>query len=63
VASTTASSTDQLAGIAVPLAQGQRVHGSINILWVRRAMTVEEMVAHHLADLQSAAAEIVVALG
>jgi IclR family transcriptional regulator, mhp operon transcriptional activator len=53
---------DQLAGIAVPLAQDERVHGSINILWVRRAMTVEEMVAHHLADLQTAAAEIVAAL-
>jgi len=53
---------DQLAGIAVPLVDGDRVHGSINILWVRRAMTVEEMVAHHLGDLQAAAAEIVAML-
>jgi IclR family mhp operon transcriptional activator len=50
---------DQLAGIAVPLVDADRVYGSINILWVRRAMTVEDMVAHHLADLQAAAAEIV----
>jgi IclR family transcriptional regulator, mhp operon transcriptional activator len=50
---------DQLAGIAVPLGGGDHVYGSINILWVRRAMTVGEIVAHHLADLQTAAAEIV----
>jgi IclR family mhp operon transcriptional activator len=36
-----------------------RVHGSINILWIKTAFTVEEFAARHLADLQAAAAEIV----
>lgn len=49
---------DGLSGIAVPILQGGRVHGAINIIWVRRALTVGEMVAQHLADLQDAAAEI-----
>jgi IclR family mhp operon transcriptional activator len=35
------------------------VHGSINILWIKTAFTVEEFAARHLADLQAAAAEIV----
>jgi IclR family mhp operon transcriptional activator len=39
-----------------------RVHGSINILWIRTAFTVEEFAARHLADLQAAAAEIVESL-
>lgn len=49
---------DQLQGIAVPLVQGGKVHGCINILWVRRASTVEEMTRQHMADLKAAAAEI-----
>jgi IclR family transcriptional regulator, mhp operon transcriptional activator len=47
------------AAIAVPLVDRTRVHGSINILWISMAFTVEEFVAHHLADLQAAAHEIV----
>jgi IclR family mhp operon transcriptional activator len=50
---------DGLAGIAVPLLDRARVHGSINLLWIRTAFTVEEFAARHLADLQAAAAEIV----
>jgi IclR family transcriptional regulator, mhp operon transcriptional activator len=50
---------DGLAAIAVPLRDRTRVHGSINILWLRTAFTVEEFAARHLADLQAAAAEIV----
>jgi len=50
---------DGLAGIAVPLLDRTRAHGSINLLWIRTAFTVQEFAARHLADLQGAAAEIV----
>jgi IclR family mhp operon transcriptional activator len=50
---------DGLAGIAVPLLDRTRVHGSINILWIRTALTVEECAARYLGDLKDAAAEIV----
>jgi IclR family transcriptional regulator, mhp operon transcriptional activator len=50
---------DGLAAIAVPLLDRTRVHGSINILWIKTAFTVEEFAARHLTDLQAAAAEIV----
>jgi IclR family mhp operon transcriptional activator len=50
---------DGLAAIVVPLQEGTRVHGSINLLWIKTAFTVEEFAARHLADLQAAAAEIV----
>jgi IclR family transcriptional regulator, mhp operon transcriptional activator len=53
---------DGLAAIAVPLRDRTRVHGSINILWIRTAFTVEEFAARHLADLQAAASEIVASL-
>ena len=49
---------DRLAAIAVPL-QGRRVYGSINLLWIKTAFTVEDFAAQHLADLQAAAREIV----
>jgi IclR family transcriptional regulator, mhp operon transcriptional activator len=50
---------DGLAAIAVPLAKGDRVHGAINIIFMRKAVTVEEMALRHLVDLQDAAQEIV----
>ena len=50
---------DGLAGIAVPLLDRGRVHGVINIIWVKAAKSVDDMVRDHLADLQAAAAEIV----
>jgi IclR family mhp operon transcriptional activator len=50
---------DGLAAIAVPLLDRTRVHGSINILWIKTAFSVEEFAARHLSDLQVAAAEIV----
>jgi IclR family mhp operon transcriptional activator len=53
---------DGLAGIAVPLLDRNRVHGSINILWVKTAMTIEECAARYLTDLKDAAAEIVASL-
>jgi IclR family mhp operon transcriptional activator len=53
---------DGLAGIAVPLLDRTRVHGSINILWTKTAMTIEECAAKHLADLRAAAAEIIESL-
>jgi IclR family transcriptional regulator, mhp operon transcriptional activator len=53
---------DGLAAIAVPLLDRRRVHGAINILWIRTAFTVKEFAARHLADLQAAAAEIVEAV-
>jgi IclR family mhp operon transcriptional activator len=49
---------DQLTGIAVPILAGGRVHATVNILWVRRAMTVSDLVTLHLGDLQKAASEI-----
>jgi IclR family transcriptional regulator, mhp operon transcriptional activator len=53
---------DGLAGIAVPLLDGGRVYGVINIIWAKAAHSVEDMARHHLADLQDAAAEIAVSL-
>ena len=50
---------DGLSGIAVPLLDGRRVHGVINIIWPKAAKTVNDMVREHLADLQGAAHEIV----
>ena len=50
---------DGLAGIAVPLLDRARVYGSINILWIRTAMTAEQCATRHLADLKAAAGEIV----
>jgi hypothetical protein len=38
------------------------VHGSINILFVRTAYTVQQFAARHLADLRAAAREIVASL-
>lgn len=53
---------DGLFAIAVPLRDGARVAGAINILWLRTASTVEAFAARHLPDLQAAAAEIVSSL-
>ncbi len=53
---------DGIAAIAVPLTDGRRVYGAINMLWIKTAFSVEEFAARHLADLQAAAAEIVGAL-
>jgi IclR family transcriptional regulator, mhp operon transcriptional activator len=53
---------DGLAAIVVPLQDGARVYGSINILWIKTAFTVEAFAARHLADLQAAACEIVASL-
>jgi IclR family transcriptional regulator, mhp operon transcriptional activator len=53
---------DGLAAIALPLLDGNRVHGAINILWVKTAYTVEDFAKRHLADLQGAAQEIVASL-
>jgi IclR family mhp operon transcriptional activator len=53
---------DGLVAIAVALSDGARVYGSMNILWIRKAFTVEEFAAQHLADLQDAAREIVSSL-
>jgi IclR family mhp operon transcriptional activator len=50
---------DGLSAIAVPLLDRNRVHGSINILWIRTAFSVEEFARRHLDDLQLAAQEIV----
>jgi IclR family mhp operon transcriptional activator len=58
----TAPQDDGLAAIALPLLDGNRVHGAINILWVKTAYTVEDFANRHLADLQGAAREIVASL-
>jgi IclR family transcriptional regulator, mhp operon transcriptional activator len=54
---------DGLAAIALPLLDRDRVHGAINILWVKTAYTVEAFAARHLTDLQTAVHEIVASLG
>ena len=53
---------DGLAAIAVPLLDRTRVHGAINILWIKTAFSKEEFAAHHLGALQAAAQDIVKAL-
>jgi IclR family transcriptional regulator, mhp operon transcriptional activator len=53
---------DGLAAIAVALSDGTHVYGSINILWIKTAFTVQQFAAKHLTDLQEAAREIVTAL-
>jgi IclR family transcriptional regulator, mhp operon transcriptional activator len=50
---------DGLTAIVVPLLDRVHVHASINILFVKTAFTVEQFARLHLADLQSAAGEIV----
>ena len=50
---------DGLAAIALPLLDRNRVHGAVNILWVKTAFTIENFANRHLADLQTAAREIV----
>jgi IclR family mhp operon transcriptional activator len=49
---------DGLLAIGVPLRDGSRVIGAINMLWLRTAFTVEAFAARHLSDLQAAAVEI-----
>lgn len=53
---------DGLAAIAVPLRGRRRVYGSVNILWIKSAFTVEQFAARHLVDLQQAARDIVEAV-
>jgi IclR family transcriptional regulator, mhp operon transcriptional activator len=53
---------DGLLAIAVPLLDGAKVYGAINMLWLRPAFSVEAFAARHLSDLQAAAAEIVSSL-
>ncbi len=50
---------DGLAAIALPLLDRGRIHGSINMMWIKTAFTIEEFAARHLTDLRSATDEIV----
>jgi IclR family mhp operon transcriptional activator len=50
---------DGLLSIALPLRDGGRIFGAINMLWLRPAHTVEAFAAQYLPELQIAAAEIV----
>jgi len=50
---------DGLLAIAVPLRDGGRVLGAINMLWLRPAFTVETFALRYLSELESTAAEIV----
>jgi IclR family mhp operon transcriptional activator len=54
--------SDGLHAFAVPLIDGARVHGAINLLWLRQAGSVESFAKTHLADIKAAAAEIVASL-
>ena len=53
---------DGLFSIAVPLRDGPRVLGAVNMLWLKTAFSVEAFSSRHLGDLQDAAAEIVSSL-
>jgi IclR family mhp operon transcriptional activator len=53
---------DGLFSIAVPLRDGPRVLGAINMLWLKTASSVEAFASRHLGELQDAAAEIVSSL-
>jgi IclR family transcriptional regulator, mhp operon transcriptional activator len=53
---------DGLAAIALPLSDRTRVHGAINIMWIKTAFTVEEFSTRHLGDLEAATSEIVRAM-
>jgi IclR family mhp operon transcriptional activator len=54
---------DGLFAIAVPLRDGPRVLGAINMLWLRTAFSIEVFASRYLGELQGAAVEIVNALG
>lgn len=49
---------DQLSAIAVPLCDGSRVLGAINIVWLKRFDAKAALVRRHLAELQRTAASI-----
>lgn len=53
---------DGLAAIAVPLLDGARVHGSVNVLWIKTAFSIEEFASRYLGVLEAASREIVAAL-
>jgi len=59
VAITAAPRSQTVLAIAVPLRDGPRVLGALNMLWMRPAHTVEAFANRFLPDLQTAAAEIV----
>jgi len=53
---------DHLDAIAVPILRGVKVLGCVNILWLRHLRLKDEIVKHHLADLQATAAAIAAAM-
>jgi IclR family transcriptional regulator, mhp operon transcriptional activator len=59
---TDAEPEDGLASIAVPLRLERRVLGALNLVWLKKAYSIEHMLREHLRDLKAAAAEIVSAL-
>ena len=44
---------DGLDAIAVPILQEQKVIGCLNVVWIRSALGLKDIVFRHLADLQS----------
>jgi IclR family mhp operon transcriptional activator len=57
-----ANFVDGLAAVAVPLISGQRVHGAINLLWIKTAFPIDEFAGVHVPALKAAAREIVEAV-
>jgi len=49
---------DHLDAMAVPILDGARIYGCINLLWLRRLRIREQMIKAHLGDLREAAAAI-----
>jgi len=50
--------SDGLAAIAVPVRQERHVFGALNVVWLKKAYSVEHMAREHLRDLKAAALEI-----
>ena len=48
--------------IAVPVIVSGQVVAAMNLTWTRRAASVAQIVAEHLADLRAAAAEVAAGL-
>lgn len=54
---------DGLNAMAVPLRAQEAVLGCVNLVWMRKAVPIDDFIAAHLEGLRAAAAEIVDAFG
>jgi IclR family mhp operon transcriptional activator len=54
--------SDGLSAIAVPVHSSGRIYGALNVLWLKKAHTIDHMLQLHLEDLQNAARRIAAGL-